>query len=118
MKECDGVDVVFDKVEQSTSFVFTGARACGKGEKPQYHLRWTPEPGQVIHALIAEFDESQENRHRVLLVAKTREEIDNEREFAIMNWASYEAVNKYLIPSRLLVGVPVRFRRVSVTWYE
>lgn len=112
-----GIDVVFDKVEQSTSFVFTGARARGNGEKRQYPLQWTPEPGQIIHALIAEFDESQENRHRVLLVARTKEEIDKEREFAIFNWSNDEAVrHKYPISSKLRVGVPVRFRQVSVPW--
>lgn len=112
-----GVDVVFEKVEQSTSFVFERARERREGEKHQYHLQWIPEPGQVIYALIAEFDESQKNRHRVLLVARTKEEIDKEREFAIMNWSDDDAVRyKYPISSKLRVGVPVRFRQVSVPW--
>lgn len=112
-----GVDVVFEKVEQSTSFVFTGARARGEGERKQYPLQWIPEPGQVIHALIAEFDESQENRHRVLLVAKTKEEIDKEREFVIFNWwNSDETKFRYPLSEKTRLGVPVRFLRVSVPW--
>lgn len=112
------VDIVFEKEARSTSFVFTAARKRQTGEKVQYTSQWEPSPGETVHALIAEFDESREpNRHRVLLVAKTAQEIEAEREFALFNWSNFEETKfRYPLSDKIRLGVPVRFLRASVPW--
>jgi len=111
------MNIVFDCVPLSTTFTFKAARRYKNGEGPiQYNLKWDPVPGDMIHALVAEFDESKApKRHRILLVSKTEQDIKNEKEFALFNWGDTEACrHRYSLSDKTRLNTPVRFRCISV----